>query len=129
MKKTFKIIAITCIVIILLVVIAGMYKFNYLSGKPGYDVDGNKIDNSNKSSMHWSWDLNNDGINDCENEGLCDDSVDYTQPKNSAEGLDCNEGNNIVFDKIKNQWVDCYGVCHTCTPENGFNSDGIMSQK
>ena len=29
-----------------LVALAGMYKFNYLASQPGYDVDGNKIDDS-----------------------------------------------------------------------------------
>jgi len=31
--------------------------------------------------MHQSWDLNLDGLNDCEYEGTCDDSIDYTSPK------------------------------------------------
>lgn len=43
MKKTTKIILITLGVIILAIAGAGMYKFNYLSGQDGYDVDGNKI--------------------------------------------------------------------------------------
>jgi PDZ domain-containing secreted protein len=30
-------------VIILIIIFAGMYKFNYLASQPGYDVDGNKI--------------------------------------------------------------------------------------
>jgi len=29
---------------VLLVAIAGMYKFNYLASQPGYDVDGNKVE-------------------------------------------------------------------------------------
>lgn len=33
------------------------------------------------SGMHPSWDANEDGINDCEDEGSCDDSVDYSQPR------------------------------------------------
>lgn len=32
-------------------------------------------------SIHPSWDKNNDGINDCEKEGICDHSIDYTQPR------------------------------------------------
>jgi hypothetical protein len=31
--------------------------------------------------MHPSWDRNNDGINDCEDDGTCDDSQDYTRPR------------------------------------------------
>lgn len=31
--------------------------------------------------MHPSWDVNQDGINDCENDNSCDDSTDYMQPR------------------------------------------------
>lgn len=31
--------------------------------------------------MHSSWDADNDGINDCEKDGSCDHSIDYTQPR------------------------------------------------
>lgn len=41
--KIIKIIGILAAVAIVAVAVAGMYKFNYLSGKSGYDVDGNKI--------------------------------------------------------------------------------------
>ena len=44
MKKTIKWILIIVAVIILLVIMAGVYKFNYLANQPGYDVDGNKIE-------------------------------------------------------------------------------------
>lgn len=40
----FKKIIIVCVVVVVSIIGAGMYKFNYLSGKPGYDVDGNKIE-------------------------------------------------------------------------------------
>lgn len=33
--------------------------------------------------MHPSWDQNNDGINDCEDDGTCDDSVDYSAPRDA----------------------------------------------
>lgn len=32
-------------------------------------------------AMDPSRDQNNDGINDCESDGTCDDSIDYRQPK------------------------------------------------
>jgi hypothetical protein len=38
--------------------------------------------------MHQSWDLDFDGINDCENEGNCDDSVDYTKAKTYSTSSD-----------------------------------------
>ena len=44
MKKIIKWILISVAVIILLVIIAGMYKFNYLANQPGYDCDGNRIE-------------------------------------------------------------------------------------
>ena len=43
MNKTIKYIVISLLVIITLIALAGMYKFNYLSGLEGYDCDGNKI--------------------------------------------------------------------------------------
>ncbi len=32
-------------------------------------------------TMHPSWDADQDGMNDCENDGSCDDTIDYTQPR------------------------------------------------
>lgn len=34
--------------------------------------------------------------------------------------------NDIVFDSTTGTWKDKYGVCHTCTPENGFGLDGQL---
>jgi len=39
------------------------------------------VSNVSKVGMHPSWDKNNDGINDCEDDGSCDDSIDYTKPR------------------------------------------------
>ncbi len=50
MSKKIKVIIAALVAIILLVVVAGIYKFDYLSGKTGYDVDGNKI---NESSFNY----------------------------------------------------------------------------
>ena len=44
MKKIIKWIAITLLTALILVVLAGMYKFNYLSSQEGYDCDGNRIE-------------------------------------------------------------------------------------
>ena len=44
--------------------------------------------------MHPSWDTDNNGINDCENNGSCDDSIDYTQPRPAAvatPAFDCSQ--------------------------------------
>jgi hypothetical protein len=38
-------------VAILLIIFAGIYKFNYLSNQVGYDVDGNKIQVENEEQM------------------------------------------------------------------------------
>ena len=46
--------------------------------------DAPLIDYSAKKTMHPSWDANQDGMNDCEDDGSCDDSVDYTLPRPSA---------------------------------------------
>lgn len=34
-----------------------------------------------KARMHPSWDEDGDGINDCEKDGSCDHTVDYTEPR------------------------------------------------
>ncbi len=34
-------------------------------------------------TMHSSWDKNQDGMNDCENDGSCDHTVDYSLPRNN----------------------------------------------
>ncbi len=49
-KKT-KLIAGMLIAVALAITAAGMYKFNYLSGQPGYDVDGNEIDELSFNDM------------------------------------------------------------------------------
>ena len=43
MKKTIKWFVIALLVTVAVVVLAGMYKFNYLASQDGYDCDGNKI--------------------------------------------------------------------------------------
>jgi hypothetical protein len=67
--------------IVVIIALAGIYKFNYLSSQPGYDVDGNKIKTSIPTGLHPSWDVNKDGLNDCEDDGSCDHTVDYSQPR------------------------------------------------
>ena len=44
MKKVLKWIGIGLAIIIVIVILAGMYKFNYLANQDGYDCDGNKIE-------------------------------------------------------------------------------------
>jgi anionic cell wall polymer biosynthesis LytR-Cps2A-Psr (LCP) family protein len=51
MKKTLKWIAIILLTILVLVMLAGMYKFNYLASQEGYDCDGNKIEKSMELSI------------------------------------------------------------------------------
>ena len=46
MKKTLKWIVITLLVVVTVVALAGVYKFDYLASQKGYDVDGNKIEKS-----------------------------------------------------------------------------------
>lgn len=51
MKKIVKWVVIGVTSLILIVIIAGMYKFNYLANQDGYDVDGNKIEESQNSEV------------------------------------------------------------------------------
>jgi hypothetical protein len=39
-------------------------------------------------TMHFSWDQNNDGLNDCEGDATCDGNVDYTQPRPVSAAVD-----------------------------------------
>jgi len=55
MKKTIKGIIIGTITVVLVIIIAGIYKFNYLANQPGYDVDGNKIEDTPKSEVLLKW--------------------------------------------------------------------------
>ena len=48
-----------------------------LSSMVGQLLDGDDSDNR----MHPSWDTDADGINDCEKDGSCDHTVDYSKPR------------------------------------------------
>lgn len=43
MRRIIKWVLISIVLVIVIIVLAGMYKFNYLANQEGYDVDGNKI--------------------------------------------------------------------------------------
>ena len=47
--KFVRYIIVGSIITLLLIICAGIYKFNYLSSKPGYSVDGNKCYQINPS--------------------------------------------------------------------------------
>lgn len=49
MIKIFKWVGIIFVCAVFLVLVAGVYKFNYLSNLPGYDADGNKIEESSNT--------------------------------------------------------------------------------
>ncbi len=51
MKNAIKWILISIVTIIIIVIIAGIYKFNYLANQAGYDCDGNKIEKVDKSKV------------------------------------------------------------------------------
>lgn len=70
--------------------------------------------------MDSSWDTDNDGINDCEKNGTCDDSIDYSLPKQKA----CTREYMPVCGEIQVQCIKapCYPVKQTfsnkCEMEN-----------
>lgn len=72
--------------------------------------------------IHYTWDMNEDGLNDCEVDGSCDHMQDYSIPRYEIAGIK----DGIVFDKRSGKWVDKFGICHTCTVGNGFKADGTM---
>lgn len=55
MRNTIKWVVIGVTSVILIVIIAGIYKFNYLANQPGYDCDGNKVEDSYKSEVLLKW--------------------------------------------------------------------------
>lgn len=52
MNKTLKWSFIVLLTIMVLIALAGMYKFNYLASQEGYDVDGNPITASVKEKSN-----------------------------------------------------------------------------
>lgn len=45
------------------------------------EINTTSIDVETTATMHPSWDADEDGINDCEKDGTCDHTTDYTQAK------------------------------------------------
>lgn len=43
-----------------------------------------------------------------------------------ASNMFTDKNNMIYFDAKEKAWKDNYGICHTCTPENGFGENGEM---
>lgn len=56
MKRNLIILGGICFVILIVVLLAGAYKFNYLSGKSGHDVDGNKTSNTDYKNLSYTID-------------------------------------------------------------------------
>lgn len=95
MNKTLKIILSIIILIVLAIVVAGHIKFNvlqddlYIQQEDGTVIkleeyeeqETNMEHNTEIKTMHPSWDQDGDGVNDCENDGSCDHTVDYTEPR------------------------------------------------
>jgi hypothetical protein len=46
------------------------------------------------------------------------DDVVFVENRNTQAG--------ILFSQATGKWFDHIGVCHTCTPENGFGEDGTL---
>jgi membrane-bound inhibitor of C-type lysozyme len=79
------------IFIIPIIIIAGVYRFNF----------------ADSSTYHTN------------------SEIDLNKESNSDKTLD---ENRIYFDKETREWKDNYGICNTCTPENGFSLDGIETE-
>lgn len=52
---------------------------NVVSSTPSTTVTSSSSDAIPVVKLHPSWDTDNNGINDCETDGSCDDTVDYTK--------------------------------------------------
>lgn len=53
------------------------------------------------AGMHPSWDSDGDGINDCEKDGSCDHSINYSQAR-PQPSFDCSHSNNMIEQLICN---------------------------
>jgi hypothetical protein len=62
--------------------------------------------------MDPSWDQNWDGINDCENDWTCDDSVDYTVAKENPTALYTRESRKTMIPETCTSFFD---GCNNCT--------------
>jgi uncharacterized protein len=49
-----------------------------------------------KPRMHASWDLDNDGVNDCERDGSCDHTVDYSKERLDLDPMDDKRGPHAI---------------------------------
>lgn len=68
MRKLFKVLFFLAVLVSVCILSAGIYKFNYLSGQKGYDVDGNKIVVDSLTSNNYFDPSNNKWKND---KGVC----------------------------------------------------------
>ena len=64
--------------------------------------------------MHPSWDVDKDGVNDCEKDGTCDDSVDYSLPR----GTDVVSYRDNFYKAVNREWL----ASHEPKPETGIVS-------
>ncbi|MEA3468881.1 MAG: M13 family metallopeptidase [Thermodesulfobacteriota bacterium] len=62
-------------------------------------------------TMHPSWDVNKDGLNDCEDDGSCDDSVDYSLPR----GADVVSYTENFYKAVNREWL----ATHEVSPQSG----------
>jgi len=64
--------------------------------------------------MHPSWDVDKDGVNDCEKDGTCDDSVNYSLPR----GTDVVSYRDNFYRAVNREWL----ASHEPKPETGIVS-------
>jgi len=64
--------------------------------------------------MHPSWDIDKDGVNDCEKDGSCDHTVDYSLPR----GTDVVSYTENFYKAVNKEWLSS----HVPNPETGRTS-------
>ena len=64
--------------------------------------------------MHPSWDIDKDGVNDCEKDGSCDHTVDYSLPR----GTDVVSYTENFYKAVNREWLSS----HVPNPETGRTS-------
>ncbi len=75
------------IIIIIMLLVVGIVVYQNVSRSQDTSVIGGEKEQTS-NDLHPSWDVNGDGLNDCEDDGSCDHTIDYTQPRETSQVVD-----------------------------------------
>ncbi|GEM_PF-2833133 len=150
-EKKFIILFSIPVVVVTVVALAGIYKFNYLASQAGYDADGNPIvepvvcdENLNRypneqAAIETGLDRSRYGATYCpeykmhpswdEDQDGLNDCYKTASCNPLADYMAAKPGTSpsVYFASMEKKWKDQNGMCANCTPENGFSRNGQLS--